>query len=135
MQLVNTLTQKKAASYSTTVGEDIGAAEGLKMMQRYQQQNPGATTGHFIGREIIEQILAQPGCVGIKTYYAINHLEQQQLVMAGSDAQGNTILEYKQVNASGQLEKHKGIVADRNGVLETEMEEWLEWLTNGGWGW
>jgi hypothetical protein len=128
MQTVSIKTEKKVTNYSTTVGEDIGAAEGLKMIQRYQEQHPEATQGHFIGRDILEQILAQPGCVGIKTFYATNHLQQAQLVLAGADAQGNTILEYSKVNADGLLEKQKGIVADRLGNNHDDMDEWLRWI-------
>ncbi|MEO6813245.1 MAG: hypothetical protein ABI172_04905, partial [Ginsengibacter sp.] len=47
------------------VGEDIGLAEGTKLVNAFREANPDATPGYYIGRNILDQILNQPGCVGI----------------------------------------------------------------------
>lgn len=45
----------------------------------------------FYGSEIFKQILAQPGCVGIRIYFATDDNGAQQNVLVGVDAAGNNI--------------------------------------------
>ena len=47
---------------------------------------PEAFTAVLIGRNVIDQILAQPGCVGIRFIDAINEEGQKTLVYVGVDA-------------------------------------------------
>lgn len=48
--------QKKG--YSATTGEDIGYEKGAKMIKANYDQNRDDVLAHFIGRNIIENILA-----------------------------------------------------------------------------
>lgn len=41
---------------------------------------------HFFGREILQEILDQPGSMGIKMYHARDEKGQRQLVLVGADA-------------------------------------------------
>lgn len=101
--------QKKG--YSANIGEDIGYEKGAKMIKAHYDQNPDDAMAHFMGRDIIEQILAQPGVVGIRMFYAQNELGLRQLVLAGTDATGKNVLEYTTVGDNGEISKNKGIVA------------------------
>jgi len=40
--------------------------------KNYRDRHPGETISHFFGKEIIEKIMAQEGCLGIRIYYANN---------------------------------------------------------------
>jgi len=95
------------------IGEDIGMELGTQMVKSYQEANPTDVKWYMIGREIIEKILAQPGCVAIKFFNAINEVGQKTLVYSGVDADGNAIVEYTLVNNDGCLANQKGIIADR----------------------
>jgi hypothetical protein len=96
------------------IGEEIGLELGQKFIQDFQTANQVAY--HFtVGRQIIEQILAQPGCEGIRMYQAYNEAGEETLVYMGINAEGEEIIEYSCVNPSGVLESYKGIVADRLG--------------------
>lgn len=95
------------------VGEDIGLAEGASMVQAYRQANPTDTVSHIVGRNIIEQILAQPGCAGINIASAAKENGERTLVFIGVDADGQAISQYPVVNLNGQLEQKDAIVADR----------------------
>jgi hypothetical protein len=100
--------------FNAEVGEDIGLDEGNAMVERFQTANPQqAVTSHFVGRNILEQILSQPGVVGMNIYYALNDKGQNQLVFVGSDENGENVLEFTTVDANGMLAKNVGIVADR----------------------
>ena len=101
--------QKKG--YSTQVGEDIGYEKGAKMVKANYDQNPDDVVAHFMGRDIIEGILAQPGVTGIRMFYAQNELGLRQLVLVGTDATGSNVLDYTTIGDDGEITKNKGIVA------------------------
>ncbi|HEX8333264.1 MAG TPA: hypothetical protein VF622_11605 [Segetibacter sp.] len=100
-------------SFSPEVGEDIGYELGAKMIKTYFDQNQDDVLASFMGRNMIEAILAQPGVTGIRMFNAINDLGIRQLVLVGVDAEGNNILNYTTVGDNGEVIKKKGIVADR----------------------
>jgi len=101
--------QKKG--YSAKVGEDIGYEKGAKMVKNHYDENPEDVVAHFIGRDIIEGILAQPGAVGLRMFYAQNELGLRQLVITGADANGDNILNFSSIGDNGEIIKSKGIVA------------------------
>ncbi len=61
----------------------------------------GDTIAHFFGRNIIEQILAQEGCMGIRIYYALDENGKKQLIIVGADAHEND--QYQQTIAERSL--------------------------------
>ena len=95
------------------IGEEIGLELGNQMVKAFAVANPNEIPFHTIGRNIIDQILAQPGCVGIKFYNATNEKGENTLVYVGLDQNGRSILQLTTVNAAGVLQNEKGIVADR----------------------
>jgi len=97
----------------TEVGENIGLAEGTQLVKAFQEANPDATSGYYIGRTILEQIMAQPGCVGINFRKCLTNLNEEHLVYTGVDADGKDILEFSVVTTDGNLAKQDAIVADR----------------------
>jgi hypothetical protein len=122
--------QKKG--YSTQVGEDIGYEKGAKMIKRHYDQNQDDIIAHFMGRDIIEGLLAQPGVTGIRMFYALNEVGLRQLVLVGTDINGNNILDYATVGDDGEILKNKGIVAGNvrscppycGGSTETQQSGW-----------
>jgi hypothetical protein len=110
----------------TIVGEEISHELGAKMVKDFQDINPNENTANYIGRNILERILAQPDCQGIRFYNAINETGRQTLVYVGVDRDENIITQYVGINAAGELVKEKGIVADRStapGSVDTD-ESW-----------
>ena len=95
------------------IGEEIGYDLGKQMVNDYQTANPTDVTFYEIGRNILDQVLAQPGCAGIRFYNAYNEMGQKTLVYVGLNKDGKAILEYTVINNEGVLESNKGIVADR----------------------
>lgn len=111
--VVNGKVIEQNRSFSPTVGENIGYEKGAVMVKRWYDANPNDVLSHFVGRDIIEQILAQPGCVGIRIFGALNELGIRQPVMVGVDANGKNILNYNVVNADGSIVMQNAIVADK----------------------
>jgi len=107
------------------VGEEIGLELGAKMVNDYREANPNDVVGYGIGRNIIEEILAQPGCAGMRFYNAINEEGQKTLVYVGIDATGEDIVKKVVVEQDGTLAKKPGIVADRGDV----WGDMIKWIT------
>ena len=42
--------------------------------------------GHFFGMDIIQKILNQPGCMGIRVYYALNEDMEKRVILLGAKA-------------------------------------------------
>ena len=116
------LTQRTTAQ----IGEAIPHELGAQMINDYQVSNPTDVKSYSVGREIIEKIMAQPDCAGIKFYNAYNEAGQKTLVYVGLDQFGKSLVEFATVNKEGNLDNRKAIVADRAGTsTSNDTEEWF----------
>lgn len=109
MEQKELLTKKDVAS----IGEEISHELAIDFVRSYQNANPDSITAYTIGRNVIDSILAQPGCVGLRFYNAINELGQTTLVYVGVDAKGNDITKSVIVDGAGKIAEQNAIVADR----------------------
>jgi hypothetical protein len=63
-----------------------------KWTKNYRQSvPPGSTLGYFFGRSVIEAILEQPDCTGIRIYKGVDAEGVSQLIITGVDEEGNDI--------------------------------------------
>jgi UDP-N-acetylglucosamine enolpyruvyl transferase len=95
------------------VGEEISHELAADFMKAYQDTHVGENGGYQIGRNIIDQILAQPGCVGMHFYYGLNEDGVKTLVYVGIDADGKDIVKRTVITSNGDLTIADGIFADR----------------------
>ncbi len=130
---------KLIARSVASIGEEIGLELGTQMVKGYQQANPSDVHSYLIGRNIIDQILAQPGCVGIKFYNAYNENGDKTLVYVGVDQDGKAIIEFKVVSINGHLNLKLELLLTelRQGIgqgigLPPNQELPLEMKMNGG---
>lgn len=113
-----------------SIGEAISPELGAQMIRQYQELHPADTHNYLIGRDILDRILEQPGCVGIKFYNAINESGEKTLVYLGVDINGNTISNIITVNNLGLINSQKGIIADRvrptggSNSIDSEPIDW-----------
>ena len=96
-----------------TVGEEITHELGAQFIKDFQKANPTDVKAYVIGKDIINQVLAQPGCVGIQFYNAINEFGKKTLVYVGLDANEKPIVRYSVINGEGTMEIKNGLVGDR----------------------
>jgi len=66
--------------------EQISLETAAAWTENYREANPDQTKAHFFGKNIINAIFAQTGCVGIRIYYALDEKGQKQLIITGVDA-------------------------------------------------
>jgi len=127
-----TKNQTSALKKVASIGEEIGIELGTQFIKDYQVANPTDAQYYVIGRNILDEILSQPGCVGLRFYNAYNEQGEKTLVYVGLNEKGNVIAEYTCINHKGLLESHKGIVADRvkkggedSGMLDENNWNWI----------
>jgi len=70
-------------------GGPIKLDEAASWTKNYREKHPGETISQFFGREILERILAQEDCLGIRFYYALDHQGKKHLVITGVVSDGN----------------------------------------------
>jgi hypothetical protein len=97
------------------VGEEISHEMAQDFVNAHAKSTGEGVSAFVIGRNIIDAILAQPGCVGMRFYNAINENGQKTLVYVAIDADGKDILKKVVVLEDGQLATVNAIAADRSG--------------------
>ena len=107
------LTKKDYAA----IGEEISHETAADFVKAYEQAHPTEVRGYVVGRNIIDQILAQPGCVGMRFYYGLNEEGQKTLVYVGVDAEGKDIVKRTVVTENGAVMLENATVADRAIVI------------------
>lgn len=81
-------------AFNGTEAREISLNEASEWTSRYRNsQSPGTTLAHFFGREILLKILDQEGCMGIRCYYSLDEENKPQLILVGSDANENDMLQ------------------------------------------
>jgi len=96
------------------VGEAISHELASKMVKDFQDSNSeDVAKCYVIGKNIIEQMLAQPGCVAIRFFNAIDETGKNTLVYAGVNEKGNTIIALPVVDETGKLGRIEALIGDR----------------------
>ena len=73
-------------------GEQITLTEASSWTENYRNTaSIGDPKGHFFGKDLLQQILDQSGCMGIRIYYGINEGGKNVLVLVGADSNENDI--------------------------------------------
>lgn len=81
-------------SFNGNEGEFISLDEASQMTARYRNTiQPGEVIGQFIGRDLIEQILAQNECVGLRIYYGLDENGEKSFVCVGADQNEDDLYE------------------------------------------
>ncbi len=72
--------------------QEITLTEGSAMTRAFRTANPGAIKAEYFSQKIINLILEQEGCVGIRVYNGLDATGGQSSVLVGVDASGNDIV-------------------------------------------
>lgn len=73
-------------------GSFITLEEASTYTANFRSANPNGIKGHFLGKSNMNKLLAQDGCVGLRTYHGIDALGVAQIVVVGVDKNENDIL-------------------------------------------
>jgi hypothetical protein len=97
-------------TFDGTEGDPIALDIAKSWTANFREQNQDGTIAHFFGNEILNQILSEEGCVGIRMYYAIDDKGERQLLLVGVNAKGDNLLPATVVG--GRIEDGGNIIAD-----------------------
>jgi hypothetical protein len=78
----------------TGIGNHVVSLTNAQAYIQHYRNNPVAPTNKavYFERNIYDKILAQPGCVGIRQYFAQDGTAGVTLVLVGVDAKGNDLI-------------------------------------------
>lgn len=73
------------------VNHKISLKEAAKLTSNYRRRKPanGLTKGGFFGKVAVQNVLDQPGVVGLRYYFGLDQNDVQVLVMLGVDQFGS----------------------------------------------
>jgi hypothetical protein len=87
-------------SFTGNEAEQFPLVIAADWTKNYREANPNGIIAHFFGKNIIQNILDQDGCMGIRIYYALDENGKKQLIIVGANAEENDI--------------YNGIIAERS---------------------
>ncbi|MBL7872135.1 MAG: hypothetical protein JNM78_11015 [Cyclobacteriaceae bacterium] len=70
---------------------DINTATRWAANYKATLENPNDIRAHFFGTEILQLLLNESGCVGIRMYYALDDNGIKKLLLVGVDASGEDL--------------------------------------------
>jgi hypothetical protein len=69
-------------------GSAIDLELAASWTKNYRDKHPGEAISQFFGKEILEKILSQEHCLGIRFYYALDREGKKHLIIAGAMSDG-----------------------------------------------
>lgn len=81
------------AGFTGKEGGLITLLEGQELTKAWRLDGTFSTKGLFFGKDILEELLAQSGAVGIRFYFGKDLLGNIQLVGVAADSSQNDILD------------------------------------------
>lgn len=78
--------------FSGNEDQNISLDDAKLLTKTYRDANPNAILGVYFGQTIINEILSQPNCVGIRMYFGIGADGKPEPVLTGVYANGNDIV-------------------------------------------
>ncbi|MBL7856294.1 MAG: hypothetical protein JNM57_01295 [Cyclobacteriaceae bacterium] len=97
----------KNYKFTGNEGDPIDYQVARKWVANYQAKENGGNVAHFFGYEIIKDILALEGSMGIRMYYALDDQGQRQIILVGVDENGENITPSENGRKAGE-----GVVVD-----------------------
>lgn len=80
-------------AFDGTEGGAITLSNGAAMTKEHRLRNPTALKARFFGKEILNQILEQEGCMGIRFYFGQDEDGVRELVICGADQYEDDMLD------------------------------------------
>jgi hypothetical protein len=80
-------------------GAAIEVKQAASWTKNYRDKSPGQPISQFFGKEILEKILSQEGCLGIRFYYALDNDGKKHLIITGAMSDGTDQIGGKEYEA------------------------------------
>ncbi len=115
---------KTIINSNQSVTDKVYYSDALKMIADYKSvhvNDDGFLASEYFDVEALNRILANPKCMGIRIFNAIQMLEgkkQNRLIMIGVDENGKAILNYKTTFSAVSVANIGGSMVFENSPLE-----------------
>ena len=73
-------------AFDGTEGAPIQLEQAASWTANYRYENPDKVKAHFFGKDILQEILSQEGCMGIRIFNAIDGEGVNKLILVGADS-------------------------------------------------
>jgi hypothetical protein len=83
----------KAIQFSGNEGDYVQLSSAAKWTAQFRETNRASIKAHFFGRKKLEALLAQPHCVALRIYNALDKTKARELVIAGVTADNRDMTE------------------------------------------
>lgn len=80
-------------SFNGTEGSIISLNDAAELTANYRRENPSTINAYFFGKEKINDLLDQTGCMGIRIYYGIDEDGKPKLILVGAESDEDDILD------------------------------------------
>jgi hypothetical protein len=70
---------------------EISRAKAREFIQGWRKGRKGGVVGGFMDREVLDKILAQPECKGVRYYHAMHPQGHDTIVLVGVDSDGRDL--------------------------------------------
>jgi hypothetical protein len=91
-------------SFNGKEGNPIPLGQAVKWVHAYQRINPNLPKAYFFGRDILERLLKEEGCMGIRIYMGEDDKGELHPVLVGCRADQSNILP-KSMTTAGEEEE------------------------------
>lgn len=78
-------------SFNGNEGSFISLSDASVETKNYRNANPGAVKAFYVGKNKLNEILGQTGCVGVRIYNSVQSDGTRQVVIVGVDANENDL--------------------------------------------
>ena len=112
----------------TAIGEEISHELAGEFIRTFDREFPNENKFFTMGKTILEQVLNQPGCAGMRFYNGINEKGQKTLVYVGIDAEGKDLVKRTIVQENGAIVVAKGLTVDRNNNGDDDSFDLMGWI-------
>ncbi|HEU4408843.1 MAG TPA: hypothetical protein VFS43_26515 [Polyangiaceae bacterium] len=94
--------ESDAAPLHRGVGAPIPGATARRWARAYQRRHPGGLRSVFFGRDVLERVLAQPGCEGVSIHRAIDDAGGELLALFPLDSEARHLPGEAASDAAGE---------------------------------
>ena len=101
-------TQNNGHHLTGKEGEEFDLELAATWTKNFREKHPEQPISHFFGKEILQKILAQEGCQGIRFYHAHNEKGIKHLIITGATSDGKDQLN---IAAAGPGDAGQGFTA------------------------
>lgn len=103
-------------SFNGSEGATISKNDAQISTTKYRDQFPNTIIAQYMGKDLINAILAQTECVGIRVYKGLNDNDEERFIFVGVDANENDLVDGVLIDESFPSPPYSSVLNVLNGL-------------------